>query len=154
VALKSKGKFMNIESHGTRAKGTDSLVFRVLSSESYRTLEVVERFMLSALVGQALSSDIARRAQNILDRIAKYGESAIPKDALDLVAWSDLAVSGATVKRESRKASRHYVNCKHCKKRFLANRAGMEFCGPKCRVRWNRANPVIRESAQSLSEAA
>jgi len=143
---------MNTESHGTRAKGTESLVYRILSQENYRTLEVVERLMSAALIGQAPSS-ITPRVQNILNRMAKYGESAIPRDELDLVAWSDLAVSGVSVKQESRKMSRHYVNCKQCTKRFLAKRAGMEFCAPKCRY---RASKVLgaRESVQSLPTAA
>jgi hypothetical protein len=142
---------MNTESHGTRAKGTDSLVYRVLSSESYRTLEIVERFMLAALVGQTVSSDISRRSQNILDRIAKYGESAIPKDELDLVAWSDLAVSGSAVKRAGKTTPRQFKKCLGCERKFLAKRANNLTCSTRCRARVSRVSQIGRNT---LSEAA
>ncbi len=122
---------------GTRAKGTERLVYRILQTPEYRTLEIVTRFLEAALP-TADRRTLPARAQNILDRIEKYGESGIPKNELDLVSWSDLAVTGIAVKGEGRRKTRHFRPCKQCGIRFLPKRISQEFHTPNCRVRWNR----------------
>jgi hypothetical protein len=122
---------------GTRAKSTDRLVYRILQTPEYRTLEIVTRFLEAALP-TADRKTLPARAQNILDRMEKYGESGIPKNELDLVSWSDLEVTGIAVKGERRRKARHFRPCKQCGTRFLPKRVSQEFHTPNCRVRWNR----------------
>jgi hypothetical protein len=122
---------------GTRAKGTERLVYRILQSPEYRTLEIVTRFLEAALP-TADRKTLPARAKNILDRMEKYGESGIPKNELDLVSWSDLEVTGIAVKGERRRKTRHFRPCKQCGVRFLSKRVSQEFHTPNCRVRWNR----------------
>jgi hypothetical protein len=124
---------------GTRAKGTDRLVYRILQSPEYRTLEVVTLF-LEASLPCANRKTLPARAHNIVDRIEKYGESGIPKNELDLVSWSDLEVSGIAVKGERRRRARHFKPCKQCGVRFHPKRVSQEFHTPNCRVRWNRSH--------------
>lgn len=125
------------DAFGTRAKGTERLVYRILQSPEYRTREIVTR-LLEAALPTADRRTLPARAQNILDRIEKYGESGIPKNELDLVSWSDLAVTGIKVKGESRRKTRHFRPCKQCNTRFLPKRVSQEFHTVNCRVRWNR----------------
>ena len=127
---------------GTRAKSTERLVYRILQSPEYRTLEIVTRFLEAALPC-ADRKTLPARAQNILDRIDKYGESGIPKNELDLVSWSDLEVTGIAVKGERRRKTRHFRPCKQCNTRFLPKRVNQEFHTPNCRVRWNRSHPDV-----------
>ena len=126
---------------GTRAKGTERLVYRILQSPEYRTLEIVMRFLEAALP-TADRKTLPARAQNILDRTEKYGESGVPKNELDLVSWSDLQVTGIAVKGERRRKTRHFRPCKQCDVRFLPKRVSQEFHTPNCRVRWNRNQSV------------
>ncbi len=126
---------------GTRAKGTERLVYRILQSPEYRTLEIVTRFLEAALP-TADRKTLPARAKNILDRMGKYGDSGIPKNELDLVSWSDLEVTGIAVKGERRRRTRHFRPCKQCGVRFLPKRVSQEFHTPNCRVRWNRNQSV------------
>jgi hypothetical protein len=135
---------------GTRAKGTERLVYRILQSPEYRTLEIVTRFLEAALP-TADRKTLPSRAQNILDRIEKYGESGIPKNELDLVSWSDLEVTGVAVKGERRRRTRHFRPCKQCGARFLAKRSDQEFHSPKCRVRWNRSHSTVTDNCREPS---
>ncbi len=138
---------VEIAAFGTRAKSTERLVYRVLQTPEYRTLRIVTRFLEAALP-TADSKTFPVRAQNILDRIEKYGESGIPKNEFDLVSWSDLAVTGIAVKGEARRKTRHFRPCKQCGARFLAKRSDQEFHSPKCRVRWNRSHPAVTDSCK------
>jgi hypothetical protein len=126
---------------GTRAKSTERLVYRILQTREYRTLKIVTR-SLEAALHTADRDTLPARAKNILDRIEKYGESGIPKNEMDLVSWSDLAVTGIKVK-EGRRKARHFKPCKQCGARFLAKRSDQEFDSAKCRVRWNRSHPAV-----------
>lgn len=135
---------------GTRAKGTDRLVYRILQSPEYRTVEIVTRFLEEALP-TAKRKTLPARAKNILDRIEKYGESGIPKNELDLVSWSDLEVTGIAVKGERRRRTRHFKPCTQCGVRFLAKRSDQEFHNPKCRVRWNRFHPPVTDNCTEPS---
>lgn len=77
------------DKYGTRARGTDSLVYRILQSPSYRTEPIVMRLLEAAMVAPKPSEDeLRRRAQNILARIELHGKAAIPRDAFMLVAMS------------------------------------------------------------------
>jgi len=80
------------EGYGTRASKTESLVYRVLQTSKYRTVEIIERFLDAAIIAGD-KSNLRWRAQNILDRIATHGEDAIPRNEFDLVCWSDLQVT-------------------------------------------------------------
>src|SRR5215469_7007985 len=87
---------------GTRAKGTESLVYRILQTPAYRTREIVTRLLEAALVAPTAhrdlmaesEADIYVRAENIIARIKKAEatgdpvkiDRAIPKNELDLVA--------------------------------------------------------------------
>lgn len=152
---------------GTRANGTDSLVYRVLRAQEYRTESILVRF-LEAAFAVMLSPEqvrlhgerklhtpdiIRKRARKLLARIARYGESAVPKDSLELVSWSDLTADErampleailirSTGARKARRTTRHFKHCKQCDSRFLAKRSDQEFHTPKCRLRWNRAHPA------------
>jgi hypothetical protein len=127
------------------------LVYRILQTPEYRTLEIVARFLEAALP-TADRKTLPSRAKNILERMEKYGESGIPKNELDLVSWSDLEVTGIAVKGERRHKTRHFRPCKQCGARFLAKRSDQEFHSPKCRVRWNRSHPAITDNCTEPSE--
>ena len=82
--------------YGTRAIGTEPLVYRILQTKAFRTVPIVARLLAAAVIGiKPGHDDFLERAKNVIDRIAKYGESAIPTNEFDLACWSDLAVSGA-----------------------------------------------------------
>jgi hypothetical protein len=146
--------------YGTRAEGTERLVYRILQTPEYRTVEIVTRFPDAAIIGGSKSPENLRfRSLNIINRIAKYGERAIPRNEVDLVSWSDLAMSepGQPSAKGVRRTPRKFKLCKQCKVRFLAKRVNQEFHTKKCSLRWNRANastPMMLETARTLSEAA
>lgn len=148
--------------YGTRASGTDSLVYRVLQSPSYRTVEIVERFLDAALiVGD--KSNLRWRAQNIVDRMALYPERGIPKNAFDLVCWSDLVITDAAIysdaegvraKSRYKPKPRRFVTCIGCQRKFLAKRADNTTCSPRCRRRASRKDRVSHFVKMTLREAA
>ena len=79
--------------YGTRADGTDSLLWRILQTPECRTVPVIARFLQAAMIGiRSSPEELLWRAQNLVNRIAKYGEHAVPKNELDLVSWSDLTL--------------------------------------------------------------
>src|SRR6266478_2450382 len=90
------------EDYGTRAHKTDSLVYRILQTPSFRTVEIVERFLDAAIIAGD-KSNLRWRAQNIVDRMALHPETGIPRNEFDLVCWSDLQVTaGVQSKAKSR----------------------------------------------------
>jgi hypothetical protein len=149
---------------GTRAKGTDSLLYRVLQSE-YRTEEVIVRFLDAAITPRQPQDMIRKRARKLLATMARWGESAIPTTTLDLVSWSELSegekdqsleaflLPDAKRQRKSRRTTRHFKPCKQCGVRFLAKRSDQEFHSPKCRVRWSRSHPTVTGNCPGPSES-
>jgi hypothetical protein len=47
---------------------------------------------------------VRERAENIVNRMQKYGQTAIPKTEIDLVCWSDLACSSAVETKSRNRA--------------------------------------------------
>ena len=137
---------------GTRAKGTESLVYRILQTPEYRTVPIVERFIGAALVA-GKKGNTFERAQNIIKRIEKYGDSAIPKNEFELISWSDLSVAEGSAK-DRKKAPRTFKACAGCGRRFLAKRANNLTCSNKCRLRANRRNRLIQITETTLLKAA
>ena len=133
------------EDCGTRAKGTERLVYRVLQTPAYRTVEIFFRFLGKILLGSETPESLNTRAHNVIDRISKYGDAAIPRDEWDLVLSSDLAVTDGAISRPGKRKSRprHFKPCKQCGIRFLAKRSNQEFHAKKCAARWNRAHPPM-----------
>jgi hypothetical protein len=127
---------------------TESLVYRVLQTQEYRTKAIVLRFLEAAFAAPISSEELDRRAQNVLDRMQHYPETGIPKNAFDLVCWSDLAVTAVRAKaKSSRTVPRQYKNCLGCEKRFLAKRANNTTCSPRCQRRAHRkALPTVAVS--------
>jgi hypothetical protein len=106
--------------YGTRANGTESLVYRILQTPAYRTVPIIARFLEAALVGiKPKPTELARRAKNIVDRIVKYGERAIPKNEFDLASWSDVSVSNIGNGLETTVTTR---TCLGCSRKFIASR--------------------------------
>jgi hypothetical protein len=141
---------------GTRAGKTDSLIYRILQSPSYRTVEIVERFLDAAIIAGD-KSNLRCRAQNILDRITKHGDSAIPRNEFDLVCWSDLQVTtGMQTKVKSiyKPKPRKFIACLGCERRFLAKRANNLTCSPRCRRRVSRKDGVSHFVKNTLPIAA
>jgi hypothetical protein len=158
--------------YGTRANGTDSLVYRVLRSQENRTERVLVEFLEATFAPMLTEEQIRihgrsklltpesfqKRARKLLARIARYGESAVPKDSLELVSWSELtaderampleAIStrSAVTRRKPRRTTRHFKNCKQCDIRFLAKRADQDFHSAKCGLRWRRSHPDDRRN--------
>jgi hypothetical protein len=128
------------EDYGTRAHKTDSLVYRILQTPSYRTVEIVERFLDVAIIAGD-KSNLRWRAQNILDRIARHGDGAIPRNEFDLVCWSDLQVTpGMHTKAKLiyKPKPRMFKVCLGCERRFLAKRANNLTCSSRCQRRVHR----------------
>jgi hypothetical protein len=140
---------------GTRADGTESLVYRKHKKPSYSTAPIVARFLEAALTPKPSGDELIRRAQNIVNRMAKYGDGGIPRNEIDLASWSDLdtqSVDGGKVKRTApgRKAkARKFVICLGCTKRFLAKRANNTTCSSRCQRRAARQSATL-----SVSEIA
>jgi hypothetical protein len=142
--------------YGTRASKTESLVYRVLQTAKHRTVEIVERFLDAAIIAGD-KSNLRWRAQNILDRIARHGEGAIPRNEFDLVCWSDLQVTtGMQAKAKSRYRSKPRVFrvCLGCEHRFLAKRANNSTCSSRCQRRVHRKVSVSDFVKMTLPEAA
>ena len=130
------------EQNGTRAPGTESLIYRLMQTPEYRTEEIVSRLLDAALLSpRQTSEELHRRAENILARINLYGASAIPKNEADLVSWSDLSVVGVKV-RSTERTPRKFKECLGCGRRFLAKRANNTTCSPKCRLRASRMKQI------------
>jgi hypothetical protein len=73
---------LDADIHGTRAKGTDSLVYRVLRSPEHRTEEVLVRFLGAAIIPAPPMETIRKRARKLLAMIARHGDSAIPRNTI------------------------------------------------------------------------
>jgi hypothetical protein len=144
---------LSAEEYGTRAKGTERLVYRILQTPAYRTVEIISRFLGKILMGPETPESLNIRAQYVIDRISKYGDAAIPRDEWDLVLSSDLAVADGAISRPGKRKSRprHFKPCKQCGTRFLARRSNQEFHTKKCAARWNRAHPPM-DSADANSQ--
>jgi hypothetical protein len=173
TSVTHQGNEQGIEQEfGTRATETDSLVYHVLRVPEYRIESVLVRF-LEAAFAVMLSPEqvrihgerklhtpdiIRKRARKLLARMAQYGESAVPKNVLDLIAWSELSVNeqaqpveaistrDAKAGRKARRTTRHFKNCKQCDIRFLAKRADQDFHSAKCGLRWRRSHPDDRRN--------
>ena len=155
---------VNPEQYGTRARGTESLLCRILQTPEYRTEEVIARFIDAAITPAQPQDMIRERARKFLMLVARYGESAIPKNVWELVSWTELsadedagpieAIVLPDAKRKRARRTRHFKTCKHCGVRFLAKRSDQEFHSPQCRVRWNRSPRLLRIIAPSPLEPA
>jgi hypothetical protein len=141
----------DVKQFGTRAKGTECLVYRVLQTPEYRTEDVLARFLDAAFTPPLPQGVTRKRARKLLAIIARRGDSGIPKNVWELVSWSELSADEAAgtieailmpeaKQRRARRTTRHFRPCKQCGARFLAKRSDQEFHTPKCRVRWNRSN--------------
>lgn len=143
----------------------ESLVHRVLHAPECRTEQILVRLLNAALTVPAQPQEILRkRARKLLALMARRGDSAIPGNELDLVAWSvlsdaDLArpldeateVTGAKQERNARRKTRHYKPCKQCGIRFLAKRTDQDFHAPKCGLRWRRNHTNDRRNCTEPS---
>lgn len=158
------GRNENIEEYGTRARGTESFVYRILQSPSYRTEEIIARFLDAAITPTQPQGTLRKRARKLLALIGKHGDSAIPRTTLELVSWSELTAEeharpiesmtvGQHQLRKARRRTRHFKPCKQCKTRFLAKRADQDFCKPKCRVRWNRVHRDVTDNCSDGPQA-
>jgi len=144
------------EDYGTRAHKTDSLVYRILQTPLYRTVEIVERLLDAAIIAGD-KSNLRGRAQNILDRMKRYPERGIPQTEFDLVCWSDLQVTNGVqskTKPRYQPRPRKFISCIGCQRRFLAKRANNTTCGPRCRRRVSRKVEVSHFVKSTLLEAA
>jgi hypothetical protein len=142
--------------YGTRATGTDSFVYRILQTPEYRTIPIISRFLEAAMIAPP-ADNVAERARNIVARMEKYEDTAIPRDTFDLVCWSDLALTaGKQTKAESayKPKPRKYVVCLGCERRFLAKRANNLTCSPRCQRRAHRKVAVSDFVKMTLPEAA
>ena len=82
--------------YGTRGTGTESLTYRILQTPTYRTVPIIARLLDAAIIAGP-KDDLDGLARRILNRIARYGDSAIPRTEFDLVSWADLAIEAPTV---------------------------------------------------------
>ena len=168
--------------HGQGFNRRDEIeqVERILLSPSYRTSEIIVRFLEEALpcATDKMKSLYPLRAQKLLWIMAegekralrkKKENQAIPKDSLMLVALSELVpeetvmtlteiterypLDEVTVRRE-RKKSRSYKNCLGCDRRFLAKRANNLTCSPKCRQRVARTPSLSQISVLAPPDPA
>jgi hypothetical protein len=144
------------EDYGSRASKTESLVYRILQTPRYRTVEIVGRFLDAAIVAGD-KSNLRWRAQNIVDRMKLYPETGIPKTAFDLVVWSDLAVT-ASIQTKAKSAykavPRKFIECLGCSRRFLAKRANNLTCSARCRLRAHRKSAMKQIPEMTLPIAA
>ncbi len=144
------------EGYGTRASKTESLVYRVLQTSKYRTVEIIERFLDAAMIAGD-KSNLRWRAQNILNRIATHGEDAVPRNEFDLVCWSDLQVPAGTQTKAKliyKPKPRMFKVCLGCERRFLAKRANNLTCSPRCRSRASRKSGMTHFVKMTLPIAA
>lgn len=76
-------------------------------------------------------------------------------DACKQTAYSRDNADAKSETRRRRRRTRHFMNCKQCRGRFLAKRSDQEFCKVKCRVRWNRSaaqgQPRVTDNCQPPS---
>ena len=140
---------------GTRAPGTEHVIYRILQSPEYRTVEIISRLLVAVLIGPETPESLYVRASNVIDRIDKWGDVAIPKNEWDLVLSSDLAVTTiahhhrrgtraqAKIQAKAKPRRRKFQICLGCSKRFQVKRADTLTCGPKCRSRVARRTGVV-----------
>jgi hypothetical protein len=152
-------------------------IFKLLSDTANQTEPVIIKLLEQSYIATRPSQDTLRKmAAKFLwlmhnsERIRGKGNGWVPtQSCVDLTTTGaaltpdeeEMSVdevrelwafdSGTVRRKSSRKAVRHFKNCRQCGKRFLAKRANQEFDTKKCGLRWNRAHAgagMMLETAQ------